>query len=95
MPADAALFNEQPGIGMNSRANQGTQDAMKISTGAASRLRTLLKGSKDWLHHTEHPAACPPLTVFPVNQGWLRSFSLSPTHFVFGQGCDRAAVLTL
>ncbi len=56
----------------------------------SSSVRNAAQGSKVHLRLTEHPAACPPLTVVPVHQGWLRSSSLSPGVLDFGQGCDHS-----
>jgi RHS repeat-associated protein len=50
-------------------------------------------GRKAHLRQTEHPAACPPRTVFPVNSRTWFCGCVSPQHarFAFSQGCDRAS----
>jgi len=53
---------------------------MKICAGAASRFANPHRRGKLNLHPLNIPAACPPRTVVPVRQAWLRSSSLSPRH---------------
>src|ERR1017187_3116519 len=74
-------------------ANQCATRAMKLNTGAASRLRTLHEGRKAHLLKLNIPMPCPPRGTVPVNaRAWFRE-CVSPQHarFAFGQGCDRAS----
>jgi hypothetical protein len=74
---------------MNSRANQSTSSANENERW--HRFSTDEPRESSAYNHTEHPAACPPRTVFPVNRAWLWSCSLSPRQFAFGQGCDHSS----
>jgi hypothetical protein len=63
----------------------------KIKRRNSFSVMNATQGSEVHLHQTEHPAACPPRTVFPVNQGSrMRSFTHG-CQLAFGKGCDRSS----
>ena len=67
---------------------------MKISTGAASRLRTLHEGRKAHLLQHNNPAPCPHrgFSWSTKDRGW--EFFTQHVQIVFSEGCDHTSYVS-